>query len=264
MKPYQRQFIEFALSKQVLKFGEFTLKSGRKSPYFFNAGLFNTGRDLALLGRFYAEALVDSGIEFDLLFGPAYKGIPIATTTAVALAEHHDLDLPYCFNRKEAKDHGEGGNLVGSALQGRVMLVDDVITAGTAIRESMEIIQANGATLAGVLISLDRQERGRGEISAIQEVERDYNCKVISIITLKDLIAYLEEKPEMAEHLAAVKAYRMKIHPASYYCNCAAISGQRASKSSVGRYLNSLRTKRDSIPSQKARIWLASRVSSVV
>jgi len=181
----------------VLKFGEFTLKSGRKSPYFFNAGLFNTGRDLALLGRFYAEALVDSGIEFDLLFGPAYKGIPIATTTAVALAEHHDLDLPYCFNRKEAKDHGEGGNLV-----------DDVITAGTAIRESMEIIQANGATLAGVLISLDRQERGRGEISAIQEVERDYNCKVISIITLKDLIAYLEEKPEMAEHLAAVKAYR--------------------------------------------------------
>lgn len=136
---------------------------------------------------------MDSGIEFDLLFGPAYKGIPIATTTAVALAEHHDKDLPYCFNRKEAKDHGEGGSLVGSALQGRVMLVDDVITAGTAIRESMEIIQAHGATLAGVLISLDRQERGRGEISAIQEVERDYGCKVISIITLKDLIAYLEE-----------------------------------------------------------------------
>ncbi len=156
------------LAKQVLKFGEFTLKSGRKSPYFFNAGLFNTGRDLALLGRFYAEALVDSGIEFDLLFGPAYKGIPIATTTAVALAEHHDRDLPYCFNRKEAKTHGEGGNLVGSPLQGRVMLVDDVITAGTAIRESMEIIQAQGAQLAGVLISLDRQERGRGEISAIQ------------------------------------------------------------------------------------------------
>ena len=202
MKPYQRQFIEFALSKQVLKFGEFTLKSGRKSPYFFNAGLFNTGRDLALLGRFYAEALVDSGIEFDLLFGPAYKGIPIATTTAVALAEHH------AFNRKEKKDHGEGGNLVGSPLQGRVMLVDDVITAGTAIRESMEIIQANGAQLAGVLISLDRQERGRGEISAIQEVERDYGCQVISIVTLKELIAYLEEKPEMAEHLAAVRAYR--------------------------------------------------------
>lgn len=151
---------------------------------------------------------MDSGIDFDLLFGPAYKGIPIATTTAVALAEHHDRDLPYCFNRKEAKTHGEGGNLVGSALQGRVMLVDDVITAGTAIRESMEIIQANGAELAGVLISLDRQERGRGEISAIQEVERDYGCKVISIVTLKDLISYLEEKPEMAEHLSAVRAYR--------------------------------------------------------
>jgi orotate phosphoribosyltransferase len=208
MKPYQRQFIEFALSRQVLKFGEFTLKSGRTSPYFFNAGLFNTGRDLALLGRFYAAALMDSGIEFDLLFGPAYKGIPIATTTAVALAEHHERDVPYCFNRKEAKDHGEGGNLVGSALEGRVMLVDDVITAGTAIRESMEIIAANDATLAGVLISLDRQERGRGEISAIQEVENDYQCQVISIITLKDLIAYLEEKPEMAECLQAVKEYR--------------------------------------------------------
>ncbi|WP_406641877.1 orotate phosphoribosyltransferase [Pectobacterium brasiliense] len=208
MKAYQRQFIEFALSKQVLKFGEFTLKSGRISPYFFNAGLFNTGRDLALLGRFYAEALVDSDVAFDLLFGPAYKGIPIATTAAVALAEHHDRDLPYCFNRKEAKDHGEGGSLVGSPLQGRVMLVDDVITAGTAIRESMEIIGAHGATLAGVMIALDRQERGRAELSAIQEVERDYQCKVISIITLTDLIAYLAEKPEMAAHLDAVKAYR--------------------------------------------------------
>ncbi|ELY4671142.1 orotate phosphoribosyltransferase [Cronobacter muytjensii] len=210
MKPYQRQFIEFALNKQVLKFGEFTLKSGRQSPYFFNAGLFNTGRDLALLGRFYAEALVDSGIDFDLLFGPAYKGIPIATTAAVALAEHHERDVPYCFNRKEAKDHGEGGSLVGSPLQGRVMLVDDVITAGTAIRESMEIIQANGATLAGVMISLDRQERGRGELSAIQEVERDYGCQVIAIITLNDLIDYLSEKPEMANHLAAVEAYRQQ------------------------------------------------------
>ncbi|EOC0417606.1 orotate phosphoribosyltransferase [Cronobacter malonaticus] len=210
MKPYQRQFIEFALNKQVLKFGEFTLKSGRQSPYFFNAGLFNTGRDLALLGRFYAEALVDSGVDFDLLFGPAYKGIPIATTTAVALSEHHERDVPYCFNRKEAKDHGEGGNLVGSQLQGRVMLVDDVITAGTAIRESMEIIQANGATLAGVMISLDRQERGRGELSAIQEVERDYGCQVIAIITLNDLIAYLAEKPEMANHLAAVEEYRQQ------------------------------------------------------
>ena len=208
MKAWQRQFIEFALNKGVLKFGEFTLKSGRKSPYFFNAGLFNTGRDLALLGRFYAQALVDSGIDFDLVFGPAYKGIPIATTTVVALADHHDRDVPYCFNRKEAKDHGEGGTLVGSPLQGKIMLVDDVITAGTAIRESMEIIAANNATLAGVLISLDRQERGRGAISAIQEVERDYGCKVISIITLKELIAYLEEKPELADHLVAVREYR--------------------------------------------------------
>ncbi|CNF12449.1 orotate phosphoribosyltransferase [Yersinia nurmii] len=208
MKAYQRDFIEFALNKQVLKFGEFTLKSGRISPYFFNAGLFNTGLDLALLGRFYAAALMDCGVEFDLLFGPAYKGIPIATTTAVALAEHHQRDVPYCFNRKEAKDHGEGGSLVGSPLQGRVMLVDDVITAGTAIRESMEIIGAHGASLAGVMISLDRQERGRGEISAIQEVERDYHCKVISIVTLNDLITYLEEKPEMADHLAAVRVYR--------------------------------------------------------
>lgn len=208
MKAWQRQFIEFAINKQVLKFGEFTLKSGRKSPYFFNAGLFNTGRDLALLGRFYAQALVDSGIDFDLIFGPAYKGIPIATTTVVALADHHDRDVPYCFNRKEAKDHGEGGTLVGSPLQGRIMLVDDVITAGTAIRESMEIIAANKASLAGVLISLDRQERGRGDVSAIQEVEQDYGCKVISIITLGELIAYLEEKPELADHLAAVRAYR--------------------------------------------------------
>ncbi|MCB5309157.1 orotate phosphoribosyltransferase [Yersinia massiliensis] len=208
MKAYQREFIEFALNKQVLKFGEFTLKSGRISPYFFNAGLFNTGLDLAKLGRFYAAALMDCGVEFDLLFGPAYKGIPIATTTAVALAEHHARDVPYCFNRKEAKDHGEGGSLVGSPLQGRVMLVDDVITAGTAIRESMEIINAQGATLAGVMISLDRQERGRGEISAIQEVERDYHCKVISIVTLNDVVSYLEEKPEMADHLAAVHRYR--------------------------------------------------------
>ncbi|MGR5235815.1 orotate phosphoribosyltransferase [Vibrio sp. DNB22_17_1] len=208
MKAYQREFIEFALEKQVLKFGEFTLKSGRKSPYFFNAGLFNTGRDLARLGRFYAAALADSGIEFDVLFGPAYKGIPIATTTAVALADHHDIDTPYCFNRKEAKDHGEGGNLVGSALEGRIMLVDDVITAGTAIRESMEIIQANGADLAGVLVAIDRQEKGKGELSAIQEVERDFGCAVISIVSLSDLITYLEEKGDATEHLDAVKAYR--------------------------------------------------------
>ncbi|KLU14217.1 MULTISPECIES: orotate phosphoribosyltransferase [Xenorhabdus] len=208
MKAYQREFIELALEKQVLKFGEFTLKSGRKSPYFFNAGLFNTGRDLALIGRFYAAALLDSGIQCDLLFGPAYKGIPIATTTAVALAEHHDIDMPYCFNRKEAKDHGEGGSLVGSPLQGNVVVVDDVITAGTAIRESMEIIKQHGATLSGVILCLDRQERGRETLSAIQEVEHDYHCQVFSIITLNDLVSYLRENPEMQSHLEAVEAYR--------------------------------------------------------
>ncbi|PMK11189.1 orotate phosphoribosyltransferase [Vibrio splendidus] len=208
MKAYQREFIEFALEKEVLKFGEFTLKSGRKSPYFFNAGLFNTGRDLARLGRFYAAALADSGIEFDVLFGPAYKGIPIATTTAVALADHHDVDTPYCFNRKEAKNHGEGGSLVGSELEGRIMLVDDVITAGTAIRESMEIIQANGADLAGVLVAIDRQEKGKGELSAIQEVERDFGCAIISIVSLTDLVTFLEEKGTDAAHLESVKAYR--------------------------------------------------------
>ncbi|MGL4473765.1 MAG: orotate phosphoribosyltransferase [Shewanella sp.] len=210
MKAYQREFIEFALERQVLKFGEFTLKSGRHSPYFFNAGLFNTGRDLARLGRFYAAALMDAGIDYDLLFGPAYKGIPIATTTAVALAEHHDVDMPYCFNRKEKKDHGEGGSLVGSELTGKVMLVDDVITAGTAIRESMDIIQAHNASLAGVLIALDRQEKGKGELSAIQEVERDYGCAVIAIITLADLIGYLSENPGMETELAAVSEYRQQ------------------------------------------------------
>ncbi len=208
MKAFQIEFIEFALSRQVLKFGSFTLKSGRTSPYFFNAGLFNTGGDLAKLGRFYAAAVQDSGIEFDVLFGPAYKGIPIATTTAVALFDHHQRDVPYCFNRKEAKTHGEGGNLVGSPLNGRILLVDDVITAGTAIRESMQIIQAQGAQLAGVLIALDRQERGQGELSAIQEVERDFGTKVVSIIGLNDLINYLQGKPELAKHLDAVTAYR--------------------------------------------------------
>ncbi len=208
MKDYQKEFIEFALEKQVLKFGEFTLKSGRTSPYFFNAGLFNTGRDLARLGRFYAAALADSGIDFDVLFGPAYKGIPIATTTAVALADHHDVDTPYCFNRKEKKDHGEGGSLVGAELKGKIMLVDDVITAGTAIRESMEIIQQNGADLSGVLIALDRQEKGKGELSAIQEVERDFGTKVISIVTLGDLISYLKTNPAYAEFLPKVEEYR--------------------------------------------------------
>lgn len=208
MKEYQKEFIEFALEKQVLKFGEFTLKSGRTSPYFFNAGLFNTGRDLARLGRFYAAALEDAAIEYDVLFGPAYKGIPIATTTAVALADHYNKDVPYCFNRKEKKAHGEGGSLVGSELKGNIMLVDDVITAGTAIRESMEIIAQNGAELSGVLIALDRQEKGKAELSAIQEVERDFNTQVISIVKLADLISYLESEGTMNEHLAAVEAYR--------------------------------------------------------
>lgn len=208
MQDYQREFIDFAVQRQVLKFGQFTLKSGRTSPYFFNAGLFNTGRDLARLGQYYAQALIAAKIDYDLLFGPAYKGIPIATTTAVALADKHDIDKPYCFNRKEAKDHGEGGSLVGSPLAGKVMLVDDVITAGTAIRESMQIIQAAGAQLAGVLIALDRQEKGRGELSAIQEVERDYGCQVVAIVTLADLVDYLKDKGDMAEHLQNIQQYR--------------------------------------------------------
>lgn len=208
MKAFQREFIEFAIERGVLKFGEFTLKSGRKSPYFFNAGLFNKGRDLARLGRYYAAALTDAGIAFDVLFGPAYKGIPIATTTAVALADHHDIDTPYCFNRKEAKSHGEGGNLVGSPLHGKVMLVDDVITAGTAIRESMTLIEQNDATLAGVLIALDRQERGQGELSAIQEVERDFSTQVVAIVSLADVVTYLKEQGGFDESIAAINAYR--------------------------------------------------------
>lgn len=208
MKAFQQEFIEFAIARGVLKFGEFTLKSGRKSPYFFNAGLFNRGGDLAKLGRYYADALTDAGIDFDVLFGPAYKGIPIATTTAVALADHHDMDVPYCFNRKEAKAHGEGGNLVGSPLEGKVMLVDDVITAGTAIRESMTLIEANNASLAGVLIALDRQERGTGELSAIQEVERDYNTKVVSIVSLADVVTYLKSAGGYDEAISAIEAYR--------------------------------------------------------
>ncbi|BFT32042.1 orotate phosphoribosyltransferase [Alteromonas sp. D210916BOD_24] len=208
MKAFQRAFIEFAIERGVLKFGEFTLKSGRVSPYFFNAGLFNRGGDLAKLGRFYADALVDAGVEFDVLFGPAYKGIPIATTTAVALADHHNKDVPYCFNRKEAKTHGEGGNLVGSPLEGRVMLVDDVITAGTAIRESMTLIEQQQASLSGVLIALDRQERGKGELSAIQEVERDFNTTVISIVSLADVVAYLTEKGGHDAQISAINTYR--------------------------------------------------------
>ena len=208
MQDYKREFVAFAIKRKVLRFGEFTLKSGRVSPYFFNAGLFNTGKDLAKLGRFYASALAAEGIEFDVLFGPAYKGIPIATATAIAMANSFGEDIPYCFNRKETKAHGEGGNLVGSELKGRIMLVDDVITAGTAIRESMEIIEANKASLAGVLIALDRQEKGTGELSAVQEVERDYSTKVFSIVTLADIVEYLSLYQENAISIEAIDRYR--------------------------------------------------------
>lgn len=208
MQDYKREFIEFAIENNVLRFGQFTLKSGRISPYFFNAGLFNTGEHLTRLSRFYAAAIQDSGIEFDTLFGPAYKGIPLAATTAVALYDQHQRNIPYCFNRKEAKDHGEGGNIVGAPLAGRILIIDDVITAGTAIRESMEIIDAAGAKAAGVVIALDRQEKGKGELSAIQEVEQNYGLKVASIITLSDLMNYLKGDTAMTEHLEAIEAYR--------------------------------------------------------
>src|SRR5690554_3102278 len=208
MQAYQREFIQFALERGVLRFGEFTLKSGRVSPYFFNAGLFDSGLALAKLGRFYAQALMDSGLEYDVVFGPAYKGIPLAATTAVALAEHHGQDRPWCFNRKEAKDHGEGGTLVGAPLAGKVLIVDDVITAGTAIREVMQIISVQGAQEAGVLIALDRQERGAGELSAIQEVERDFKMPVLSIVSLEQVLQFLAECPELKQYLPAVERYR--------------------------------------------------------
>jgi orotate phosphoribosyltransferase len=208
MQAYQRDFIRFAIDRGVLRFGEFTLKSGRTSPYFFNAGLFNSGSALAQLGRFYAAAVVESGISFDVLFGPAYKGIPLAAATAVALAEHHGRDLPWCFNRKEAKAHGEGGSLVGAPLAGNVLIIDDVITAGTAIREVMQIIKAQDATAAGVLIALNRQERGNGELSAIQEVERDFGIPVVSIVSLNQVLEFLADDPQLKQHLPAVEAYR--------------------------------------------------------
>ena len=208
MENYKQQFIEFALARQVLKFGELNLKSGRVSPYFFNAGLFNQGADLARLGEFYAAALQDAGLQYDLIFGPAYKGIPIATAVSIALFNRFDINKPVCFNRKETKDHGEGGNLIGSPLRGKVLLVDDVITAGTAIRESMQIIQANDAQLSAVLIALNRQERGNGELSAIQEVERDYQCDVLSIIDFADLMAFIETQPVYQQYLPAMHAYR--------------------------------------------------------
>ena len=208
MQAYQREFIRFAIERGVLRFGEFTLKSGRTSPYFFNAGLFNSGSARAQLGRFYASAVIESGLDFDVIFGPAYKGIPLGAATAIALAEQHQRDLPWCFNRKEAKDHGEGGTLVGAPLTGRVLIVDDVITAGTAIREVMQIIRAQNAEAAGVLIALNRQERGQGELSAIQEVERDYRMPVISIVSLEQVLEYLADDVQLKQHLPAVQAYR--------------------------------------------------------
>ena len=208
MQDYQHEFLDFAIDVGVLRFAEFTLKSGRLSPYFFNSGLFNTGNSLARLGRYYARAVMDSGIEFDMIYGPAYKGIPLAAALAIALADHHDRNLPYAFNRKEAKDHGEGGIIVGAPLAGRVLIIDDVISAGTSVRESVDIIQTSGATPAGVVIALNRQERGKGETSAIQEVERDYGLKVASIVQLDNLVEYLAKSTDMAEHLAAIRAYR--------------------------------------------------------
>lgn len=216
MQPYQREFIEFAIDQGVLRFGEFTLKSGRVSPYFFNAGLFKSGAALARLGRCYAQAIENSGIAADVLFGPAYKGIPLAASTAVALAEHHGRDLPFAFNRKEAKTHGEGGNIVGAELAGRILIIDDVITAGTAIREVMALIEAAGAEAAGVVIALDRQECGQAadggtkRQSAIQEVEQTYGMPVVSIVTLDMVLTYLEHHAgnAMAPHAEAIRAYR--------------------------------------------------------
>lgn len=207
MLDYQREFLGFAIDTGVLKFGEFTLKSGRKSPYFFNAGLFDSGRSLARLGRFYASAIVGAGVPFDMLYGPAYKGIPLAAATSIALADLHDRDVPYAFNRKEAKDHGEGGSIVGSPLKGGVLIIDDVVTAGTSVRESVDIIAGQGARPAGVAIALDRQERGQDEGSAVDEVRERFAIPVFSIVTLADMIEYLQGRPESVGPLHAVQEY---------------------------------------------------------
>jgi orotate phosphoribosyltransferase len=207
MQDYQRSFLKFALEKEVLRFGEFTLKSGRLSPYFFNTGLFNTGASLAELGRYYAQTIVDSGIQFDVLYGPAYKGIPLAAVTAAALADNHAIDVAYAFNRKEAKDHGEGGVIVGHPLEGRVLIIDDVISAGTSVRESVDIIHAENAEPAGVVIALDRQERGQGEKSAVQEVESDMGIPVCAIARLEDLITFVGDSPDYNDWLKPILAY---------------------------------------------------------
>ncbi len=208
MHDYQREFLEFAIETGVLRFGAFTLKSGRESPYFFNAGAFSTGAGLARLGRFYAAALMRAPIAVDMLFGPAYKGIPLAACTAIALAEQHGRNLPFAFNRKEAKDHGEGGSIVGSPLAGRVLIVDDVITAGTSVRESVELIRAAGATPAGVLIALDRCERGTGEQSATAEIAARFGLATVSIVTLHDLVDYLHADIDQAGFHQALADYR--------------------------------------------------------
>lgn len=210
LQEYQEKFLEFAIRNKVLLFGEFELKSGRTSPYFFNAGLFNSGAMLHELGGYYADALIASGMPFDILFGPAYKGIPLVTSTVIALAERYNQDVPYVFNRKEIKAHGEGGQLVGSPLAGRVVVVDDVITAGTAIREVMDVISGYQATVTGALVAIDRQEKGASDLSAIQELERDYGVSVVSVIKLEDIITYIEDKAEFREELGRVREYRDK------------------------------------------------------
>jgi orotate phosphoribosyltransferase len=210
MRAHQRDFLDLALHKQVLRFGDFTLKSGRTSPYFFNAGLIDSGAALARLGRAYAATAVESGLAFDMLFGPAYKGIALAASTAIALAADHDRDLPFAFNRKEAKTHGEGGNLIGAPLEGRVLIVDDVITAGTAIRESLQIIRDQGAQAAGVLIALDRQERGQGSLSAAQEVIAEFGIPVLAIARLADLLTLTSERPELAGQQSRLQDYRQR------------------------------------------------------
>lgn len=208
MHAYQREFIEFAIRNEVLRFGEFTLKSGRRSPYFFNTGLFNSGASIGRLGRYYAETAVHAGVAFDLVFGPAYKGVPLAVATVIALAEQHGRDVPYAFNRKEAKDHGEGGTTVGAPLRGRVLIVDDVMSAGTSVGESLVLIRAAGAEAAGVVIALDRQERSAGALSAIQEVEQRHGIPVFSLIKLDHILDYLRKRTEFAEAIAAIRTYR--------------------------------------------------------